>query len=453
MLVFYGSLFALFASLVIFLWAVRSSSFRAQAPFSYILFTYTTLYFVVSPIILYHGARSQFFPTQIHDWEQPLVALNIVNIFAIGFATIGAITAPQMRKVAQKPIHLPYLLYGAIPLFAASCAAYSHLYGATWAPLTRTFDRIYLEDTATGIGLFILIESAPSMFTLAAIGYLRGIRVAPSQLTALFVIGLAIIIAITFTGNRGSRSSMMVQILLCGYLVYFFYYRLSLLALGVIGTLALAVFVGASLLKYDGIEASLRYADSGELSPVSSYYLRLDSIIVGDLTRVDVQAVVLARYQAGHYQPTFKGETYLHAASLLLPGALRPDVASKAELGSYALYGAAVNDALAFSSRIYGLLGESILNFGLWAVPLVFYLFGRLCVLAARRSRIEGASLEGFTAPALIILPMLLLFYDSGNLVVFFVKNVLPVYCVALIARWMSIRRGRYVRPARVHPW
>jgi hypothetical protein len=101
----------------------------------------------------------------------------------------------------------------------------------------------------------------------------------------------------------------------------------------------------------------------------------LHGLILGDLGRADVQAYLLYKtVKDSHGFQRANGQTYLSALGLFVPQRLRPSsLVSKEEISSDLIWGAGVyTPGVFWSTRIYGLAGEAILNFGYFAVPIAF---------------------------------------------------------------------------------
>jgi hypothetical protein len=92
------------------------------------------------------------------------------------------------------------------------------------------------------------------------------------------------------------------------------------------------------------------------------------------LGRADVQAYLLYKTIADpHSFQRAHGQTYLSGLSLLVPRRFRPPLIDKEEISSDLIWGNGVyTPGVLFSTRIYGLAGEAILNFGYFAVPIAF---------------------------------------------------------------------------------
>ena len=86
------------------------------------------------------------------------------------------------------------------------------------------------------------------------------------------------------------------------------------------------------------------------------------------------------------------------------------------------------------STRIYGLAGEMMLNFGPAAIPFAFVLLGSLVGGVARFCRdLDPRDLRLLIAPLLVVLAILFLGSDSDNCVFFIVKYGTVPCCVLTV--------------------
>src|SRR5690606_2332026 len=101
-----------------------------------------------------------------------------------------------------------------------------------------------------------------------------------------------------------------------------------------------------------------------------------------DLARADIQAFIFYRLSDPLLQQEYEyeyadGRTYLGALSLAIPRQAWPDrPPTKVKAGTELIYGSGSYEQGAESSRVYGLAGEAMLNFGPVAVPLSFIVLG-----------------------------------------------------------------------------
>jgi hypothetical protein len=96
------------------------------------------------------------------------------------------------------------------------------------------------------------------------------------------------------------------------------------------------------------------------------------------------------------------------------------------------------------SSKVYGLAGEAMLNFGPTAVPLAFLAFG-LAVGYVRRltKTLQPADCRWLLVPLLVTLCFVILVGDLDNTLFYLVKNGSVPFAVLAL----SSRKGAAARP------
>ena len=175
-------------------------------------------------------------------------------------------------------------------------------------------------------------------------------------------------------------------------------------------------------------------------------------LLVSDFGRADVQAFLLSKIwgepDSQHYA---WGQTYLGAACLLIPASLWPERppgkvkwTTEAEFGP----GSFLNGPI-YSTRIYGLAGEAMLNFGLAGVPVAFAALGWGVAFSRRfAARLGADDPLRMLAPFLINGCVLALLNDSDIQIVYFVKNgAIPVLLIAACYRWRRSSRAQVSAP------
>jgi hypothetical protein len=113
----------------------------------------------------------------------------------------------------------------------------------------------------------------------------------------------------------------------------------------------------------------------------------VQTVILGDLGRADVQAMILRRLDAPIEPYDLRdGETYVGDVVSLVPRIFGVDKTGigKREAGTELLYGRQIVRDGFLVGYIYGLGGEWMLNFPELTVPVAFFLFALACVLAFR---------------------------------------------------------------------
>lgn len=147
------------------------------------------------------------------------------------------------------------------------------------------------------------------------------------------------------------------------------------------------------------------------------YSRDLKYLLLGDLARADSNAFILHNLvkDPGDYDYRW-GLTYAGGLAILIPMDIwhnRPYF--KVDAGTEAQFGKTASWP---SSRVYGLSGEALLNFGPWGVIFVFTLFGWL--LGWYRKKLaswDRTDARMFVAPFFALMFLVALISDSDNLV------------------------------------
>jgi hypothetical protein len=169
----------------------------------------------------------------------------------------------------------------------------------------------------------------------------------------------------------------------------------------------------------------------------------MNAMLLGDLARSDVQAVLLNHIATSTDFKYAYGTTYVEAFSFMVPKFLwtdRPE--GKVRAGTEALYGRGAYDRqLSRASYVYGLAGEAMLNFPPLFVPLVFI------PLAFVVSKFRSLMLADPNDLRLLILPILaycsilLLTGDLDNVLFASLSMaVVPIVLVRACSRPISIK-------------
>jgi len=240
----------------------------------------------------------------------------------------------------------------------------------------------------------------------------------------IFVVFLFLGLSMLFGGMRGSRSNTVWTLFWVAGIVHFWIRPLNR-KLIIAGLISLIVFMYCyGLYKSHGLTAF-----SVMKNPLQAFELAeeggrtLDATLLGDLGRSDVQAYLLYCISDSRNEYRYRwGQTYLSSLMLLIPKRWRPDIPGKSEAGTDAQYGYYSENWL--SSRVYGLAGEAMLNWGIVSIPFVFALFG---IIMGRIGRFIVNILQDdvriLFVPFIIILSVVALTSDSDNLLFNCIKN------------------------------
>ena len=163
-------------------------------------------------------------------------------------------------------------------------------------------------------------------------------------------------------------------------------------------------------------------------------------MLLGDFGRADVQAFLLHRLWKSDSDYRYAwGRTYLGSIALLIPSSIWPDrPPTKTKEGTDAEFGAGTYDeGQWYSSHVYGIAGETMLNFGPFPIPLAYLLVG---VIVGRLRRFLWGLQPGDTRlllfPLLVMSCFSILTSDSDNLLFNFIKDGL----IPITAVWIGSR-------------
>lgn len=302
------------------------------------------------------------------------------------------------------------------------------------------------SEAMRGYGvIFMFSESFP---IIAMMMFVVWCASKPDQQNWLLVGGAILVFVLArmlFGGLRGSRGSVVWALFWAVGMVHFWVRpvsrRMILAGFGVV----IAFMYLYAFYKALGSQflSSFTQADSfGQLERETNRSWH--GLILGDLSRVDVQAFLLFRYEEGARLLGQRvrlawGETYLGGLLLAIPSIVRPAIDTKVEVGTALLYGGQVAPGFR-SSRAYGLGGEALLNFGPWAIPIFYAGYGALVGWIDSWCRSLGSD-DGrrLLVPFFSIVAFYFLVWDSDNLVVLFFR----LGFVPIAVLWLSSRKIR----------
>ena len=149
-------------------------------------------------------------------------------------------------------------------------------------------------------------------------------------------------------------------------------------------------------------------------------------MLLVDLGRSDVQAYVLFKLENDIKDFDYaKGRTYIGAVSVWIPRWLLPNKPdTKLREGSEIQDGRGYDGLESASSRVYGLAGESMLNFGPLAVPFAYAAFGLLVGWFRRAvDRLLPGDARFLLVPLGVCMCLEILIGDSDNAAFSLAKN------------------------------
>lgn len=381
-------------------------------------------------------------PQDWREWIGGMAVLNCIGLilYRMAYNAISLQHTP-IRRVKQWLIdyrRLAIILPLALLVTSGlQCWIYMEKGGILGYIISYTLER---REAFQGMGwLFMISESMPILAMAGYIIYARRRGQQVSWISLICILVAFFVARMLFGGLRGSRSNTLWAMFWAVGMIHLwlrpvprrFVYVGLVFAFGFIYIYGLYKGAGLEVTRaMEGAEARAELAQQTGRS--------IPNVILGDLAHSDVQAYLFYRLwtQPDNYRLAW-GETYVGAASLLIPRAVLPDrPPTKIRAGTEAQYGkdSFIPDTF-FSSRVYGIAGEAMLNFGPLAVPFAYLLFG-IAVGRIRYgiSHLTPQDCRWLLVPFLIYMCFVLFTGDSDNLIFATVKNGMVPYVVLLLS-------------------
>ncbi|MHC5074073.1 MAG: hypothetical protein ACYTFE_04525, partial [Planctomycetota bacterium] len=295
----------------------------------------------------------------------------------------------------------------------------------------------------SGLGFFKIFGRSIPIFAVLLITILRSqVSIRRSTLITIFIV-MIFLTAIRFLvgGLRGSRSETVWGIFMIASIVHFFWRKLTvkMVLSGLLAILVFMYFYG--FYKSLGMEAVTRIREGQKAAELEAMTGRtLKGMLIGDLSRTQVQAymawVLVEKPHPYHYKwgETYWGHFLGKVPRWIWKNRYNMSMTLKAAAGYELQWGIRTREL--GSSRVYGLAGEGMLNFGLLCVPFLYALWGigvGLCRRAMYSWR-EGDS-RFFILPMLLILLVAMVISDSDNIMYYLLMTfMLPMVIVRFIS-------------------
>jgi hypothetical protein len=386
------------------------------------------------------------------DWRDSLGMLGLVNM--LGLALYRGVLAlprrapsPSRTSVDSRRFVLLGSLAAAVGVVAL--AAVVIRFGGPQGYLQVVTGR---REALAGSGWLLLIAESWPMLLLAVVLVARRAWLRNHLLALLLLLGAFVLVQFVAGGLRGSRANTVWPALMAVGLVHLVVARVRrrtivAAALVLVSFMYIYGFYKAAGTKVFDLASQTTTSES--LAETTGRTLPL--LLLEDFGRAGTQSLVVDRL--GHGGHLAWGVTYVGDLTKLLPEVLltsSPD--DKVAVGTDLLYGDRAYDSGLRSSRIYGLVGEGMLNFGLAGGVLAFLPFAFLVRWADERWRTALVSDELFLpllAPTLTAVCVVALGSDFDNVLWLLAKQVLPLALVVLVARRAAAEAARPVRGGR----
>jgi len=307
--------------------------------------------------------------------------------------------------------------------------------------------RMNSSDAFKGWGwIFMFSECAPILVTFAVVSYFQNRKVS-WPIIASTVFGF-FALQMFFGGLRGSRSATVA-------VLFWIVGCIHLLVRPVSKKLVCAgcIFLGVFMYLYGFYKSRGTGATEALAGSEAREHMAEDTgrtpefLILEDFGRADIQAYIL--FKLTRYDSEFRyadGRTYLGALALLVPHWIMDDKPATTIKEGTEIQNAPGRYApvILESSRVYGLAGESMLNFGPLSVPIVYGFYGLLVGYFRRAANAlcrNDARL--LLLPFAVYVCISLFIGDSDNVVFGLVKNgFVPLLVVFYSVHRLTVLRG-----------
>lgn len=405
-----------------------------------------------------HWMRYVAPPSDWRPWLGYMAALNCSGILAYRWARNRTFKTQHSRRYTWRldPQRFPLVLMAALTVaFVMQILVYQR-YGGIQGFISA-YELRRSEQSFSGMAwMFMIAESFPILFFMGWGFYARK-KIFRSWWSLGIVLCLFVVLVILFGGLRGSRSNTVWSIFWAVGIIHYWIRPVpkKLVYIGLpflIGFLYLYGFYkGLGVESFELFQAFERRLEFEERSGRN-----LETTLLGDLARADVQALLVYRLTAPAKDYEYAwGRTYIGALAMVVPRSIWPDrPRNKVKEGTEALYGMNTFHEGFFTTKVYGLAGETMLNFGLWAIPIAFAIWGMLVTMIRLMAfNWEQDDTRCLLLPFFVNLSFLMLTGDSDNMITFiFIKGFLPFLVIFFGSKAESIQtyKVRHTQKSRI---
>lgn len=305
-----------------------------------------------------------------------------------------------------------------------------------------------------GMGPFMILGHSlpPLLLITLTVVYAK---VGPQRRASLITV-FAILLVFTacllyVTGLAGSRGRIFWNLFWAVGVIHFFWRRVTIKWM-MVGLIPFLLFMYLyAFYKIVGRRAFGIFTGEVTLKTLEAESKRnFRTMLLGDLSRADIQAMILYTLVAKPIDYDYRyGKTYIFSSIGYIPYWIlrhKPYGWGKIAAGTEIQRGKGVFvpfDPARSSSRVYGMAGETMLNFGLIGIPIAFSIWGYLIGRFRRKllARYSGDAFF-FLIPVFINLAVFTLISDSDNVAFFLIDKI----AISLIVvRMMCIKQTFWV--------
>lgn len=291
------------------------------------------------------------------------------------------------------------------------------------------------ESAFSGTGLFaIFSEMFPYLFIIYFVVKWGGKKIPGYQICLFFL--LLLVSLLFFGGLKGSRNNVLYTLVMGIIAIHIFVYRFKPVHIIYFVVFFFCFMYAGRLYKdqkgnlFNNVKEAVESRDKKNISQV-------ETIILGDLSRFGVNTYEFYLLEtSGEYRYKY-GQTYLWGVFTFIPFGstlIREyDISSRSDAATELFY---KNRTETENSRIFGILGEWMLNFGVWTffIPYIFMGFV-FRILKRTLASIPVDDMRMLIVPAVLTLIPDLILSDVSNIMSFLVKRIVVflfvIYCIS----------------------
>ncbi|WP_162996629.1 hypothetical protein [Mucilaginibacter celer] len=365
-------------------------------------------------------------------WEPYVFIIGLLNagglvLFIYAYKYFYGIRKPHNKVyLLLKAGKLNYVYLLCAVSFVCQIIVYAKLGGISG--FISTYETRSEDQGFAGFGLlFVISEFFPIalifLFYIKAL-YNPALRKGQSIMIFLFLLFVACML---FGGLRGSRSNTILTMLHACMVIHYFIRKFQVKEM-VIGMVMLISFMYVyKFYKQGGSEAVAQYTEGTLDVSEDKYNFNVFEMLLTDFARGDIQPYMIYRYQNSNYKPKL-GATYIGGLLHYIPGVDKESLTTKKTAATELLYDYDGKAMGFYTTRIFGLLGEYILNFGYYTAFLIFL---PLAFFMARLDKwvysLTPTDVRNFIVPLWILFIVFLFSADLDNVIFFYMKRMLLV--------------------------
>jgi hypothetical protein len=389
-----------------------------------------THFFFIAPLLqIALDFRTRYvsdLPEDYRPWLGGMAVLNFLGLLLYRRLRTQSFTG----RASVRTYSLDYWRFSLLTMFTVTvCLLLQASLVQRFGGVAGFLDTVSSRQGMEGLGMiFMFTETVPIvLFLWVSISLARSGQRSWAILAVAY--GTFLILAFLFAGLRGSRSNTIYAAIWGAGVIHFYNRRLNRAIVAMGGVTMVAFMYLYGFYKDFGTDALAMLESSDHWEHVTSRSARgPETLLLADFGRSDVQALILYRLTDGSRDlPLAWGKTYLAALALAIPQSLWPErPAGKTKYITDLEHGTGTFDAgFRKSSRVAGVAGEAMLNFG-WMMAIGGFVLLGLAVRLVRRCTFlwAGRDPRGLVVPYMTCLVPICLMFDFDNVFFELVTNL-----------------------------